>query len=239
VKRPIVALAVPLGAALLFPTIPSADLTFGMPQQANGLLCGRVVAVSCEGPSSAVTLLLKSDASGGIWQIALPSEHRREIAPRVESRYEQHVVCVPSDAVSPDARGRALLPNPSPNARGPALLLNPTQLTVKDLAEPSMSLPSDVFRTCDPDVELAKPIRTVKPLYTGEAMRAKVEGSVVLFGIVDGNGVVGQVRVVESLERSLDAEAQKAFEQWRFRPAMHNGKPVALAVSVEMTFVSR
>jgi protein TonB len=102
-----------------------------------------------------------------------------------------------------------------------------------------MSLPSDVFRTCDPDVEPAKPIRTVKPPYTGVAMRAKVEGSVVLFGIVDRNGVVGQVRVVESLERSLDAEAQKAFEQWRFRPAMRNGEPVSLAVSVEMTFVLR
>ena len=237
-KRHTIALAVPLGAAILFPTIPSAGLTSGMPQQADGLLCGRVVAVSCEGPSSAVTLSLKSDAGGRIWQVALPSEHRREIALGVESRYEQHVVCVPSNP-SPNARGRALLLNPSPNARDPVLRLDPGQLTVKDLAGPSISLPSDVFRTCDPDVEPARPIHTVKPRYTGEAMRAKIEGSVVLFGVVDRNGVVGQVRVVESLEKGLDAEAQKAFEQWRFRPAARNGGPVSLAVSVEMTFVLR
>jgi protein TonB len=70
-------------------------------------------------------------------------------------------------------------------------------------------------------------------------MRAKVEGRVVLQGIVDRDGAVRDVVVLQPLEPSLDAEAQRAFAQWVFRPAAHMGQSVAMAITVEMIFTLR
>ena len=57
--------------------------------------------------------------------------------------------------------------------------------------------------------------------------------------IVDRNGAVGDVVIVQSLEPSLDVAARKAFEQWQFRPATRAGEPVPMAVSVQMAFTAR
>jgi protein TonB len=81
--------------------------------------------------------------------------------------------------------------------------------------------------------------RDVKPQYTADALRAKVRGSVMVQGIVDRNGVVRDVRVVQSLESSLDEAARKAFQQWEFRPATRRGEPVAIVISVQMAFTTR
>jgi TonB family protein len=70
-------------------------------------------------------------------------------------------------------------------------------------------------------------------------MRAKVRGSVVLMGIVDRDGSVRDVRVVQSLEPSLDAAARQAFAQWEFQPATRGGASVPIAVSVQMAFTTR
>jgi hypothetical protein len=43
-------------------------------------------------------------------------------------------------------------------------------------------------------------------------------------------------RLVRSLERSLDAACREAFEKWVFKPAMRDGIPVPLQISVEMHF---
>jgi protein TonB len=81
-------------------------------------------------------------------------------------------------------------------------------------------------------------IRDVKPQYTADAMRAKVQGSVWLECVVLPDGSVGDVRVTRSLDQrfGLDEEAIKAATQWRFRPGMRMGEPVAVVVTIELTF---
>src|SRR5439155_1179768 len=63
-------------------------------------------------------------------------------------------------------------------------------------------------------------LREVKPAYTSDAMRAKVQGSVWVETIVQKDGSVGDVQVIRSLDPTfgLDQEAIKAAKQWRFRP---------------------
>jgi TonB family protein len=56
---------------------------------------------------------------------------------------------------------------------------------------------------------------------------------------VERDGIVGDVRVVRSLETSQDEEASKALAQWRFEPATRGGQPVAMAISVEMAFTRK
>ena len=81
----------------------------------------------------------------------------------------------------------------------------------------------------------------VKPSYTAEAMRAKVQGAVMVEAIVREDGSVGQVRIVRSLDRTfgLDEEALKAVRNWRFRPGKHQGRNVAVIVEIELTFTLR
>jgi protein TonB len=85
------------------------------------------------------------------------------------------------------------------------------------------------------------PIREVKPQYTAEAMRAKVQGTVWLQCIVMPDGTVGAVEIVRSLDSSfgLDQEAVKAAKQWRFRPGTRLGEPVPVRVTIELTFTLR
>ena len=84
-------------------------------------------------------------------------------------------------------------------------------------------------------------LREVKPQYTADAMRAKVQGTVLLECVVLADGTVGRVDVVKSLDPTfgLDQEAVKAAKQWRFRAGTRFGEPVAVLVTIELTFTLR
>jgi len=86
-------------------------------------------------------------------------------------------------------------------------------------------------------------IREVRPGYTVEAMRAKVQGRVELEVVVLPDGTVDpkQIRMIRSLDSTfgLDAQAIEAVKQWRFRPGRQNGRPVPVRVTVELTFTLR
>ena len=82
------------------------------------------------------------------------------------------------------------------------------------------------------------PTRMVQPAYTSEAMRAKVQGAVTLEAIVKADGTVGDVRVVQSLDRSfgLDQRAIEAAKQWLFRAGTFQGKPTDVIVRIILEF---
>jgi TonB family protein len=90
-------------------------------------------------------------------------------------------------------------------------------------------------------VTLPSVIREVKPAYTADAMRAKVQGSVWLECVVMPDGSVGEVKVTRSLDPifGLDQEAIKAAKMWRFRPGMRQGEPVPVIITIELTFTLR
>jgi len=81
-------------------------------------------------------------------------------------------------------------------------------------------------------------IKSTPAFYTAEAMKALVQGVVVMEAVVETDGTVGEVRVVRSLdkEHGMDEEAVKAVTQWRFAPGKKDGVAVAVLVDVEMAF---
>ncbi len=83
--------------------------------------------------------------------------------------------------------------------------------------------------------------KEVKPQYTADAMRAKIQGTAVLDCVVKADGTVGECGVVRSLDATfgLDQEAVKAARQWRFTPGRHLGQPVPVLVTIELTFTLR
>jgi TonB family protein len=81
-------------------------------------------------------------------------------------------------------------------------------------------------------------LKEVKPTYTPDAMRAKIQGEVLLEAVVLDSGLVGEVKVIKSLDpNGLDQEAIKAAKKWLFQPATdRTGKPVAVYVTLALTF---
>lgn len=84
-------------------------------------------------------------------------------------------------------------------------------------------------------------LQEVKPNYTADAMRAKIQGIVTLEAVVMPDGSVGPVRVTRSLDPNfgLDQEAERTVKKWRFAPGTRMGQPVAVLVEIEMTFTLR
>ncbi len=82
-------------------------------------------------------------------------------------------------------------------------------------------------------------LKDAKPQYTAGAMRAKIEGSVLMECVIQTDGTVrDDLKVVRSLDTKygLDDEAVKAALQWRFQPGIKDGKPVPVRVTIEMAF---
>jgi TonB family protein len=81
-------------------------------------------------------------------------------------------------------------------------------------------------------------VREVRPNYSSEAMRAKIQGNVVMDVVVRRDGTVGDVRVVTSLDRvfGLDEAAVKAAKAWLFHSAVCKGSPEDMIVTIELEF---
>jgi protein TonB len=82
------------------------------------------------------------------------------------------------------------------------------------------------------------PIRQQDPTYTSEAMRAKVQGEVHLEAVVQTNGLLTDIKVIKSLDRTygLDQAAIDAAKKWLFTPGKKDGKAVPVHVQLILEF---
>jgi protein TonB len=80
---------------------------------------------------------------------------------------------------------------------------------------------------CNEEPTKPVPVAKVDLEYTVAAKTEGIEGKIKLKLIVAADGSVSDVEVLQSVEAALDAVAVAAARQWRFRPAMACGKPVA------------
>lgn len=106
------------------------------------------------------------------------------------------------------------------------------------LAATTLAAQTDkVFKPGD-GVTLPRVVKEVKPVYTSAAMQQKIQGSVWLQIVVTEKGDVGDVEVTGSLDKEygLDEQAVKAAREWKFEPGQKDGKPVPVAVTLELTF---
>ena len=86
------------------------------------------------------------------------------------------------------------------------------------------------------DVTMPRLVREVKPNYPESVKKEGIQGIVMLNAVVKKDGTVGDVTVKKPLHPELDEEAVKAMKQWEFKPGTKEGKPVDVAVDVELTF---
>jgi len=74
------------------------------------------------------------------------------------------------------------------------------------------------------------------PEFSEEARKAKFSGNVQVYLIVDEHGNPSHVRVVRGVGMGLDEKAVEAVRQYKFKPAIQNGKPVAVDLYIEVNF---
>lgn len=105
-------------------------------------------------------------------------------------------------------------------------------------ASPPAALEVDSAAEADYDVIVAglpEALTRVAPDYPEVARAEGVSGVVELRALVAADGSVQQVRVSRSV-RHLDQAALDAVRQWRFKPAVCDGHPVAVWVTVPVRF---
>jgi protein TonB len=140
----------------------------------------------------------------------------------------QHWACLPLPPRTPDlvALARNSFPWDSLLTR-----IEPCKPTAADSGPPS---PGDYVYV----EELPESIERQAPKYPYKAREAGVGGTVMVQALIGRDGEVARTAIVESIPL-LDQAAVQAVEQWRFRPARSNGKPVAIWVAVPVKFTLR
>jgi protein TonB len=86
--------------------------------------------------------------------------------------------------------------------------------------------------------EITEPrlITKVDPVYSDEARKSKLQGTVVLRIVINERGLAESIEVTQGLGLGLDERAIDAVKKWRFRPAMRGKMPVPVSALVQVTF---
>jgi len=99
----------------------------------------------------------------------------------------------------------------------------------------SFAVPQQLYHVGG-DVSAPKLVFAPDPQYSEKARQAKYQGVCVISLMVDAQGKPKRVQVVRHLGMGLDKKAVEAVKRYRFEPAMRFGKPVAVAVNIEVNF---
>jgi protein TonB len=80
-------------------------------------------------------------------------------------------------------------------------------------------------------------LKQVKPRYTAEGLRLRIQGTVALEVVVSRDGIPIAIRITRSLDPGgLDEEAIVAVREWRFTPGRIGDTPVDVLVTILLDF---
>lgn len=85
------------------------------------------------------------------------------------------------------------------------------------------------------DVQAARILRRVIPVYPPLARQMRVSGTVRLVGVIAADGTIQQLQVIEGHPLLVKA-AVDAVKQWIYRPTMLNGDPVEVIAPIDVNF---
>jgi TonB family protein len=133
---------------------------------------------------------------------------------------------------------------PPPDTAGPPILHGSTVYTMAiDMPnvtsyDGSWTLRFTELGGSSPDDEITAPLamHKVDPKYIASAAAEKIEGNVLLYAVIQRDGHVSQVRLVQGVDERLDSSAMAAFSKWVFQPATKNGQPIDLEAVVQIPF---
>lgn len=184
---------------------------------------GRVDASKSRGLPSGV------QPASVVEKLALDSP--KTAAPTQENTAPDSTIAAPSSAAN-------VPPSPQPGAGdvdAPKLVAtSPDAAPIGNL----VSVPATIPAFGSPVSEGVSPgvlIHRVQPIYPVEALPSRLEGAVVLQATIAENGNVRDLKIVSG-HPTLARAAADAVSQWRYRPYLLNGKPIAMQTQITITF---
>jgi len=145
----------------------------------------------------------------------------------------------------PELRTRRVpMPDPTPDAPEPLRAAEPEVFDLPAPEDVVLGVPEsapDPARDPAPvrlTSEMERPVKLYAPMpeYTEIARRARIQGLVVLEAVIGVDGSVGEVEVLRPLPMGLSEAAARAVEEWRYRPATLDGRPLAVILTVTVDF---
>ena len=101
---------------------------------------------------------------------------------------------------------------------------------------PARSVPSSGGTSLAGNISAPRAVYAPNPEYTEAARAAGLRGICELQLIVGPDGLPRDIKVVQSMGNELNQIAIEAVRQWRFEPALKDGKPVAVQIKAKFNF---
>ena len=99
------------------------------------------------------------------------------------------------------------------------------------------ALESYVYRVGQvPDLTTPKIRSRVEPIYTPVARLAQVTGTVIFSAVIDKEGRLRILRIIQPVGLGLEEGAAEALSKWTFEPGYRQGKAVDVALTIEINF---
>ena len=136
------------------------------------------------------------------------------------------------------------IPDPTPDEPEPIRIDEPEEIDIPEVddldlfdlpeAPPPPEPTGPIYVTGD--VTKPEKITDIQPQYTEIARKARIQGVVILQATIDKNGDITDIKVLKPLPMGLAEAAVSAVQQWKFKPATLNGKPVAVYYNLTVNF---
>ncbi len=181
--------------------------------------------------------------------VAEPKERPRRVSEVYVVQQVRFQPPAPQQKEIPKRRTKKIpIPDPTPD--------EPEPLLIEDLMVPEVDLPptdaavfgipdapsegsgirhGDVMQVGD-GVTAPEKLFAPQPRYSEDARKGRIQGVVILQAIVDAMGNVSEVEVLKGLPLGLTESAMETVEEWRYKPATMDGKPVAVYLNLLINF---
>jgi protein TonB len=107
----------------------------------------------------------------------------------------------------------------------------------RDVAPLPPPVPAPPQKPLRPGGDIREPVKVknVAPVYPQIAIKARIQGRVVIDAVIGTDGVVREARILSGVPL-LNQAALDAVKQWRYTPTMLNNVPVQVIMTVTVQF---
>jgi TonB family protein len=94
---------------------------------------------------------------------------------------------------------------------------------------------SEFWPQCD-DMQNPELVGHVQPRYPASARSNGEQGRVVFFAVIESDGTLSHLTIIQRATPSLESAAAEAIRQWHYKPAACGSTPIRLEISIPVDF---
>jgi TonB family protein len=95
---------------------------------------------------------------------------------------------------------------------------------------------SEFWPKCDEHVQHAELVKRVRPNYPTNARSNGEEGRVIFYAVIETDGTLSDLTLIQPATPTLDSAAYDAVRQWRYKPVACGSTPIRIETSIAVDF---